>query len=121
MAKRTQYTSLLPYSVVAVVLVLGVAVFIKLFTGNNSSDVLGMYTLQPNASGKSMTLGDKISSFFRGTSPLKEQTTQTPRRTRRLDVERRQRPSDWIKEIDGVVDDGGASEFRIFQQDANSL
>ncbi|MBI4065534.1 hypothetical protein HY409_04185 [Candidatus Gottesmanbacteria bacterium] len=121
MAKKIHSSSFVPYTVVAVVLVFGVAVFIKLFTGNSSSDVLGMYTMQPSASGNSMTLGDKISSFFRGTSPLKKPSTLPPKKTRRVDVERKQRVGEWIKEIDGIVDDGGTLEFQALQKDANSL
>lgn len=113
MAKRSSQ-SWVPYSVIAILLVLGVAAFIKMGTGGNTSDVLGFYTTEAVGQAK-LSLKEKIGSFFKGGEK------KTLKKQRNLGAERKQRVSDWVKEIDSVVDDGGASEFRSLEKDVNSL
>lgn len=113
MAKRNSQ-SWVPYSVIAIILVLGVAAFIKIGTGGNTSDVLGFYTTEAVGQAK-MSLKDKIGSFFKGGQK------KTGKKARNLGVERKQRVSDWVREIDSTVDDGGEKEFKDFQIEFQKL
>ncbi len=129
MAKKSHVSKVIPYSVVAVILVLGLGVFIKLSTGVTQSDVLGVNSTQTRSQDTMKAWSDRIRSFI---GNRKNETPDTPSQIRasRQKVEdklqkiknsRKQKPSDWIFEIDDSGDDEFSSDIDDLYNDLNEL
>ena len=128
-AKKSYTTKVIPYSVVEVVLVLGLGVFIKLGTGEGQSEVLGVNSVQMLNGGNSTSLSDRIRSFFGRKknktnippNQIQNLRNKTEDKLQKIKNSRKQKPSDWIFEIDDSEDDEFSSDIDDLYNDLNEL